>query len=284
MEKKRETQPGKKKEAQGVCITPELMAGFLESMEKKGRSKGSLDSYGRALQSFYEYLRHEKVITEQTGEIWRKWMLEEQKFSQRTVNMRISVFNSFLQYLGKRQWQVAQFSQTVDKVQPELTRAEYLRLLLAAKRSEREKSYLIIKTLGSAGIRVQELSQLTVEAVKQGSTVLSSHNGTRQRLVHIPRVLQRELTAYIAKEHIKKGPIFAAEDGTPLARTAIYHHVNSVSRDAGVDPEKVNPRCLLKMYDSTRQGMVANIQILMEQSYERLLEQEQMAIGWEKAR
>lgn len=283
MDKRAESQAEKKDDTKGIRIMPEMMAEFLESMEKKGRSKGSLESYGRALQSLYEYLTHEKMITDQTGEIWRKWMLEEQKFSQRTVNMRISVFNSFLQYLGKRQWQVAQFSQTVHKVQPELTRAEYLRLLSAAKRSEREKSYLIIKTLGSAGIRVQELSQLTVEAVEQGSAVLSGHNGMRQRLVHIPRVLKRELAAYIAREHIKKGPIFTAEDGTPLTRTAVYHHVSSVSRDAGVDPEKANPRCLLKMYDSTRQGMEANIQILIEQSYERLLEQEQMSIGWEAA-
>lgn len=284
MKERTETQA----ETKGICITPEMITEFLESMAKKGRSKGSLESYGRALQSLYEYLPHEKIIAEETGEIWRKWMLEEQNFSQRTANMRISVFNSFLQHLGKRQWQTAQFSQaadkqTIDRMQPELTRAEYLRLLSAAKRAEREKSYLIIKVLGSAGIRVQELPQLTVEAVEQGSAVFSSHNGMRQRLVHIPRVLQRELNAYIDREHIRKGPVFAAEDGTPLTRTAVYHYVNSVSQDAGVEQKKVNPRCLLKMYDSTRQEIEVTIQILIEQSYESLLEQEQIAIGWESS-
>lgn len=262
-------------------MTPELVAGFLTSMEEKGRSKGSLEGYERALRSLRDYLPGEQwEITGQTGEAWKEWMLREQGLSQRTVNMRLSVFNSFLQYLGKRQWQVEGFFRSTQELQPELTRAEYLRLLSAAKQSEREKSYLIIKTLGGAGVRVQELSQLTAEAVKCGTALLSSHNGARQRVLHIPGILCRELESYLKREHIQSGPVFISEEGTPLARSVVYHHVSVVSRDAQVDPEKANPRCLWKMYCSTREGIEAGIQVLMEQTYERMLEKEQLTIGW----
>lgn len=267
-----------------ICMTQELVTGFLASMEEKGRSRGSLDGYERALRSLRDYLSEESwEITGQTGQAWKEWMLREQGLSQRTVNMRLSVFNSFLRYLGKRQWQTEAFYRSAPSIQPELTRAEYLRLLSAARQSEREKSYLIIKTLGGAGVRVQELPQLTAEAVESGTALLSSHNGTTQRLLHIPPILCRELSDYLKREKIQSGPVFVTEEGAPLARSVVYHHVSIVSRDARVDAEKANPRCLWKMYCSTRKGIEANIQVLMEQTYERMLEEEQLAIGWGSA-
>lgn len=263
-----------------ICITPEGIEEFLEQMKEKGRSKGSLEGYERALRSLCDYLPEEQEITAGTGESWKTWMIEERGFSQRTVNNRISVFNSFVQYLGKRQWQVESFLRNPDSIQPELTRAEYLRLLSAAKQSEREKSYLIIKTLGGAGLRVQELPQLTAESVRRGTAALSSHNGMRQRVLRLPQVLRRELADYMEREHIQSGPIFITESGRPLTRTVVHHYVSIVSADARVDPEKANPRCLWKMYCSTREGIEASIQMLMEQTYERMLEQEQLSIGW----
>lgn len=267
-------------ETDRICITPEGIEEFLKQMEEKGRSKGSLEGYERALRSLCDYLPEEKEIMADTGEKWKKWMLEERGFSQRTINNRISVFNSFVQYLGKRQWQVDSFLKNLESIQPELTRAEYLRLLSAAKQSDREKSYLIIKTLGGAGVRVQELPQLTVETVEQGTAALSSHNGMRQRVLRLPQVLRRELADYMNREHIQSGPIFVTEEGRPLTRTVVHHYVRIVSTDARVDPEKANPRCLWKMYCSTREGIEASIQLLMEQTYERMLEQEQLTIGW----
>ena len=91
----------------------------------------------------------------------------------------MSVLNTFLRYLGHRDWQVDEFVRVSGDVQPELTRAEYLRLLSAAKHIGKEKTYLLIKTMGGAGVRVQELSQVTVEAVHQGMVKLDSHNGLR---------------------------------------------------------------------------------------------------------
>lgn len=45
--------------------------------------------------------------------------------------------------------------------------------------------------------------------------------------------------------------------------------------------EKANPRCLWKMYLSTQEGIKANLTILLEQAYDRMLEQEQLTTGWE---
>ena len=60
-----------------IHMTPELITGFLKSMEEKGMSRGSLEAYQRILQGLYDYLSEEKAITESTGESWRRWLLEQ---------------------------------------------------------------------------------------------------------------------------------------------------------------------------------------------------------------
>ena len=52
-------------------------------------------------------------------------------------------------------------------------------------------------------------------------------------------------------------------------------------RTARVPAGKGNPRCLKRLYQSTRSGMESNIALLVEQAIDRQLEQEQLAIGWE---
>ncbi|WP_276949187.1 site-specific integrase [Acetatifactor muris] len=145
-------------------LTPEVLETFLTHLSDRGCSHISLQEYRRTLNGLYEYLSEEKIITAQSGLLWRQW-LEEQEFSTRTINTRVSVWNSLMRYLGHRDWQVSTFS-NIEDVQPELTRNEYLRLLSTAKQLGQEKTYLLIKTLGGVGLRLQELPQLTAAAVR----------------------------------------------------------------------------------------------------------------------
>lgn len=265
----------------GEVMTAKLIEDFIESMREKNRGKSSLDNYNRILTSIYQWLPKDKILDETTGMKRRQWLLEEKGFCHRTVNAQMSVLNTFLRYLGHRDWQVDEFVRVSNDVQTELTRAEYLRLLSAAKHMGKEKTYLLIKTMGGAGVRVQELSQVTVEAACQGMVKLDSHNGLRLRIMVIPKALQGELLEYAHKESIISGSLFLSRDGKPLSRTMVHHYVNSVSQEARVDLEKANPRCLWKMYQSTRDGIQANINVLIQQAYENMMDQEQLTIGWD---
>ena len=44
---------------------------------------------------------------------------------------------------------------------------------------------------------------------------------------------------------------------------------------------KGSPHCLKRLYQSTRSGIEENIALLVEQAHARLLEQEQLEIGWD---
>lgn len=265
----------------GEIMTPELIRDFIETLRKKNRGKNSLDSYQRILLSIYDWLPEDKIVDGTTGAKRRAWLLEEKGFSHRTVNTQMSALNSFFRYLGHREWQMEEFVRIKGDVQPELSRAEYLRLLSAAKQMGNEKTYLLIKTMGGAGVRVQELAQVTAEAVRRGSVRLDSHNGLRLRMMFIPRALQGELIEYIEKEQIKSGSVFLTRGRKPLSRTTINHYVSAVSREARVDPEKATPRCLWKMYLNIQEGIEENIHVLIRQAYEDMMEKEQLSIGWD---
>ena len=262
-----------------AVLTPGLIEEFLTSQERRGIGASSLEAYRRNLKKLYEYLPEGKTLTAETGRAWKKW-LEAQGVSPRSINSRLSALNSLCGYLGHREFQVLDFAEGQEVLQPELTRAEYLRLLQAARALEKERVYLLTKTLGGAGLRIQELSQLTVEAVEEGAVELRYHNGRCRRVLRIPAELREELLAYTQRENISDGPVFRTAAGAPIARTYAVKLLQSVSREAQVAAEKATPRCLFNMYCSTREMILSNISILADQAYDRMLAEEQRIAGW----
>ncbi|MCI8419038.1 MAG: site-specific integrase [Oscillospiraceae bacterium] len=264
----------------GVQVTNELIDSFLKELAGKGRRPASVRAYQGVLAGLFDDLPGDKLLTENTAGEWRQH-LKDKGYSPRTVNTRLSVLNSFLGYLGRREWQYTDaLTAPAKDIQPELTRSEYLRLLQAAKHLGRERTYLLIKTMGGAGVRLQELGQLTVEAVRRGG-VQAEHYGCK-RQIRLPILLRDELIAYAGREGIDSGPVFVTKEGSPMLRSSVWNSVNSVASTARVQPEKANPRCLQRMYQTTYQGVWDNVAALTEQAYQRMLEEEQLTVGWDE--
>ena len=58
--------------------------------------------------------------------------------------------------------------------------------------------------------------------------------------------------------------------------------IQSLSGAARVAPEKCNPRCLRKLYLVTQAEIDRGVRLLAEQAYDRLLDTEQLAVGWDE--
>ena len=260
-------------------LTPELIEEFLESQAQRGIAPASLEAYRRNLKKLYDDLPEGKRLTAETGRAWKAQM-ESQGGAPRSVNSRLSALNSLCEYLGHQEFQTHDFLKEQEFLQPELTRTEYLRLLQAARTLEKERVYLLIKVLGGAGLRIQELPQLTAEAVETGAVELHYHNSRCSRVLHIPGELREELLAYIRREGVREGPVFRTAAGAPITRTYAVKLLQSVSGAAQVEAEKATPRCLWNMYCATRAEILNSIAILADQAYDRMLEQEQRIAGW----
>jgi len=266
------------KQDPGVYVTKESMKQFLDACRQEGRTAETVCRYGRLLESLYDYLPEEKMIHYGTLEKWRDALLEK-GYVNGTVNSFLSVTNVYLDYIGHREYQVPDRLQLNSEAPPELSREEYLRMLQAARRLGKDRVYLLIKLFGTTDLSVQELSKLTVEAVKDGKLVIDFNSS--KRIVRLSVVLQKELQSFITRKGYLSGPVFQTRDGRPMNRAYITRMIRAICQAAGVPEEKGSPRCLQKLYRATRAGLESNICLLIDQAHERLLEQEQLQVGWD---
>ena len=265
--------------AEGVRMTQEEIQKFLTAYEEMNRTKDTVQFYRRKLQRLYEDLPEDKTIRHGTLKNWQESLLES-GYTPGSVNAFLSAANSYLDYIGHREYQLAGQLKEEKVPQPELSRAEYLHLLQTAKAMGKEKVYLLIKVFASTGLFAQELPEVTVEAVQEGKIICDQNK--QKQIVAVPSCLRKELLDYAKKNGILSGPIFQTRDGRPMHRTYVSAVIRNLCEEAKVPGEKGNPKALRKLYLTTRAGIENNIALLVEQAMERMLEQEQLSVGWDE--
>ena len=122
-----------------------------------------------------------------------------------------------------------------------MTEAEYEQLLSYAHTHKETKYYLIMSTLGTTGIRIQELSMFTVEALSKNNGNIEIRNKNKTRTVPIPTHLKKELLSYARENNITIGAIFLGSRGTPITREAVWKKLKKIAEEAGVDSDKIYP-------------------------------------------
>lgn len=262
-----------------LTVTWEEVCRYLDSLAARGRRRETIQVYRPKLEAFYHFLPEDKRVAADTLELWRAALLRE-GYSPGTANTHVSAANGLLAYLGRRDLQLIGQLDTEEEIQPELSRTEYLRLLATARNLGRERTYLMVKVFALTGIRVSELNRVTVRAVEEGR-VLTACDG-RAQYVLIPACLRRELTVYLRRVGITAGPVFVTRSGRPMRRTQVSGEIRTLCRDARVDGDKSSPRCLRRLYQVTQERIRDSVQILAEQAHERMLEEEQLTVGWEQ--
>ena len=101
------------------------------------------------------------------------------------------------------------------------------------------------------------VSCFTVEAIKHGEVIVRCKNKTRTVL--LPKALIKALSVYIRKKKIKTGTIFVTRKGNPLDRSNIWASMKQLCRSANVNPSKVFPHNLRKLFARTFYGIEKDI-------------------------
>lgn len=120
-------------------------------------------------------------------------------------------------------------------------------MLNAANNNSRLR--LIIETICGTGIRVSELQYFTLEAIKCGTVTVSCKNKTRSIIV--PNKLRKLLLSYARKNGITGGIIFRTRSGKPMNRSNIWSEMKKLCVSANVNPSKVFPHNLRKLFART---------------------------------
>ena len=251
---------------------------YLQDVASRGCKQGTLENYRRSLLNFFDWLPEGKQVSREKVYEYQEYLIG--KYTSRTVNMKMTAINGILGFLDLREYQSTVKASVDDTaIQPELSRNEYLRMLSAAKAIGDERLYLIIKLFGTTGIAVQEFDKVTVEAVRSG-TIVTFPNRNRLAL-RIPACVQSELLEYAKEKGVNSGPIFLTREGRPLGRTTLSNMVPHIARYAKVEENKCTPRCLQKLYAETWDTIKSNVNVMLQMTYDKLLEQEQVIYGWQ---
>ena len=248
----------------GTRITPEAIQSYLDGLAAKGRGTGTVQNYTNKLLTFYEELPADKRVTRGALEDWRRTLLER-GYSPNTVNTYLTAVNGLLAHMDRRDLQLVDRLELQPEVQPELTRAEYLRLLGAARALDRERTYLLVKLFVLTGLRVGEVPHVTVAAVESGRMKAAGPGG-KTGYRSIPTCLREELQNYLRRTGVSAGQVFVTRNGRPMRRTQISMEIRALSQTARVAEEKCNPRCLRKLYLATQAEIDRSVRLLAEQA------------------
>lgn len=241
----------------GRFITAKVIAEFKEHLILEERSKMTVEKYIRDIKAFAKYTQN-NAATKEIVIAYKKHLQEN--YAVRSVNSMLASINSLFAFLGWHDLKVKSLKlqqQVFCPEEKEVTKAEYARLCRAAERKHNERLNLILQTICGTGIRVSELQYITVEAVKQGETVLNCKAKTRS--VFIVKELKQKLLRYAAEQGIKSGMIFVTRTGKPISRTNIWREMKALCEEANVNPQKVFPHNLRHLFARVLYGIEKDI-------------------------
>ncbi len=229
-------------------ITEGLIARYARRLHEEEKSGVTIEKYVRDVRTFARYAGTRALTKELT--VAYKRDLPAHGYAARSVNSALASLNSFLRFCGRDDCRVRLYriqKRTYLAADKELSKAEYRRLLTAARPDRR--LWLLLQTLCATGIRVSELRYFTREAVETGEIAVSCKG--KSRSVLLPGRLQKRLLRYARERGIETGPIFRTRTGRALDRSNIWKSMKRLCARAKVDPGKVFPHNLRKLFART---------------------------------
>lgn len=226
------------------------LAGFEEELRRQEKSEFTIDKYLRDIRLFVGFLG-ERELTKELTVSFKTSLIESGRYADSSINSMIASLRAYLKYLGRPDCFVDTIRIQELPFSPEersLTLKEYHRLLDAAKPDRR--LHLLLQVMFCTGIRVSEVRFFTVEAFKKrlDHARIRVNCKKKNRGVLVAEELRREIDRYIRDNKIKSGPIFRTGSGKPLDRSAIWRQMKNLCGKAGVNPGKVFPHNLRKLF------------------------------------
>ena len=230
-------------------ITKQLIEKFKAYLINEEKASATFEKYIRDVVAFMEWLS-DAVLDKGAVLQYKQHLIEN--YAPVSVNSIISSLNSFFAY---NEWydlkvkSVKIQKQIFASKDKELTKAEYERLLNAAKSKNNQRLYYLMQTICSCGLRVSELKFITTDAVRCEQATINCKG--KMRIVILPKQLCRMLLGYIKENNIKSGSVFVSKNGRPLDRSNIWSDMKKLCESAGVSKDKVFPHNLRHLFART---------------------------------
>jgi len=239
-----------------VIPVPELVNRFIDYLRtEKGLSPNTLESYGRDLEQFHQYLRESggNLLTTSRATVvaYLVW-LQKQGRATATVARRLAALRAFYQFMVRENY--VPEDPTADLESPKLERK--LPRVLTVKEVERllqqpdgdspagMRDRAMLELLYATGIRVSELINLRVDDVNLAmGYVRCVGKGGKERIIPLGSMAVRAVREYYTRSrpHLLAEPnqkaLFLNHQGKTLTRQGFWKIVKKHARDAHIDKE-----------------------------------------------
>ena len=244
--------------------TSSILDAYQTWLTHRAYSPATVQKYTKALARFLADTGAGATPDRETVAAWRD-SLTAKGYTPATVNAMLAAVNDYQESIdnvaGKAKPLKRQRKIFADPGR-ELSRAEYFRLLNAARAAGNKRSQLLLETICSTGIRVSELQFITAEAVRRHKASIRCKGKCREIL--LPAELCHRLTRWCKKHHIHTGPIFLSRQGKPLCRVTVWKLLKALCSRANVAWKKVFPHNLRHLFARTFYDLEKNISKLAD--------------------
>ncbi len=224
--------------------------GILENyriyLKTRDMKPNTVSKYIRDIRKFLAFIQNDKLDHDAVSR-YRDYLLS--RYKDTSTSSMLVALNGYLKYIGRKECCIRlpriQRQLFLDESR-ELTREDYERLVRQADREANRRLSCIIQTIGSTGIRVSELSSITVESLSQKTVCINSKGKIRHIL--LPASLVKLLKDYCRQENRTSGCIFVTRTGRPVDRRNIWSAMKALCRRAGVEESKVFPHNLRHLF------------------------------------
>lgn len=240
-------------------ITKRSLADYKIYLYEQEKSRATIEKYMRDLDKLLRYAEGRNLDKPLMIE-YKDYLKNERNHKTSSVNSFLVAANRFFEFMKWHELKVKTYRVQKETFMPEkreLSKEEYRKLVKTAIHTGKERIAMIIQTICATGIRVSELSSITVSSVKCG--VAAIYNKGKERQILIPRDLQVHLLRYIRKNDIKGGPVFQTSKGKAVDRTWIWREMKKLCEEAGVEKDKVFPHNLRHLFARTFYGLYRDI-------------------------
>ena len=238
-------------------ITRKSINDYKQYLLAAEKAKATVTKYINEAERLAEYLNGAQLNKRALLE-YRETLAEN--FSSRTVNTKLAAINGYLAFIGADEYKVqllkVQRRAFIDESR-ELSAVEYKRLVNAADAEGNERLSLVMQTICATGIRISELSYITIDAIEKRHTEIRLKG--KSRTVLIPNKLCKKLAEYAARQRIDTGAVFRTKGGKPLDRANVCHDMKRLCDAAHVERSKVFPHNLRHLFARTFYSVEKNL-------------------------
>jgi integrase/recombinase XerC len=238
----------------------DAIASYVAELARRNASPNTVESYGRDLNQFLEFLSPPELLPPAPQQIdtlilreWLAWLYgrEMEATSIRRKLAAVRGLFSFLQREGVISANPARLVRTpkAPKKLPDVLTAEQTNSLLdgvATGKVERPfpvRDRALFEVLYGCGIRVSELTGLNLEDIdREGGWLRVLGKGRKERLVPLPAKAAEAIERYLAERPVvrEERAVFLNHRGQRITRRGVYGivrlYASTLARDLEVHP------------------------------------------------